>query len=62
MGSEVNTAVLCFLRCEECMFRRTVRLESKRVGHLTDRIILRLDCMHDECYSLVFQEGLLHII
>lgn len=38
--TEVNAAVLCFLRCEECLFRRTVPRESKEVGHLTDRVIL----------------------
>eukprot|EP00434_Breviolum_minutum_P018798 symbB.v1.2.016580.t1/scaffold1253.1/size128728/7 len=39
----VNAAVLCFLRCEECLFRRTVPRESKEVGHLTDRVILIID-------------------
>ena len=39
---EVNAAVLCFLRCEECLFQRTVPQESRRIGHLTDRVLLRL--------------------
>eukprot|EP00438_Fugacium_kawagutii_P010344 Skav210915 [mRNA] locus=scaffold4127:11132:29640:+ [translate_table: standard] len=39
----VNAAVLCFLRCEECLFRRTVPRESQQVGHLTDRVTLIID-------------------
>ncbi|CAL1138980.1 unnamed protein product [Cladocopium goreaui] len=39
----VNAAVLCFLRCEECLFRRTVPRESKQIGHLTDRVTLIID-------------------
>lgn len=40
---ELNAAVLCFLRCEDFLLRKQVLLESERVGHLTDRIILVLD-------------------
>ncbi|CAK9074661.1 unnamed protein product [Durusdinium trenchii] len=41
--ADVNAAVLCFLRCEECLFRKTVPEESESVGHLADRIILIID-------------------
>ncbi|CAJ1379150.1 unnamed protein product [Effrenium voratum] len=40
---DVNAAVLCFLRCEECLFQRTVPQESRRIGHLTDRVLLMVD-------------------
>jgi len=39
----VNASVLCFLRCEECLFRQTVCKESKEVGRLVDRITLIVD-------------------
>ena len=39
---KVNAAVLCFLRCEECLFRHTVPRASAEVGHLVDRVILSL--------------------
>eukprot|EP00933_Yihiella_yeosuensis_P051243 TRINITY_DN49114_c0_g1_i1.p1 TRINITY_DN49114_c0_g1~~TRINITY_DN49114_c0_g1_i1.p1 ORF type:complete len:313 (-),score=52.03 TRINITY_DN49114_c0_g1_i1:55-993(-) len=42
-AGDTNAAVLCFLRCEEYLLRRQVTMESKKVGHLTDRIILVLD-------------------
>ncbi|CAE7215208.1 Phosphatidylinositol/phosphatidylcholine transfer protein SFH7 [Symbiodinium microadriaticum] len=40
---DVNAAVLCFLRCEECLFRHTVPRASAEVGHLVDRVILIVD-------------------
>ena len=40
--SKVNAAVLCFLRCEECLFRQTVPKASEQVGRLVDRVILTL--------------------
>ncbi|CAE7174844.1 SFH1 [Symbiodinium pilosum] len=39
----VNAAVLCFLRCEEVLFRQTVPRASEQVGRLVDRIILVID-------------------
>ncbi|CAE7438829.1 SFH1 [Symbiodinium natans] len=40
---DVNAAVLCFLRCEECLFRQTVPKASEQVGRLVDRVILIID-------------------